>query len=254
MASSKVLKLTEGVLSRITDLSLALIFYQLELGRARNMRGVEKAAEGAQELMSEVNYKSIKRALSELKRKGFIRTARAAFMEVEITSSGERRLRAGIPQYQKRRSWDKNIYLVTYDIPVLQNRERNTLRKFLQKIGCGALQESVWVTPYNPTQLVREFIEEWGIGGTVLVSLLGKDGSVGGMTTRELVEQVYGLAELNRRYQDFLARGAGESLPLAQATFLYLSILKDDPQLPFELLPDWWAGEKANTRFEKMRS
>lgn len=63
----------------------------------------------------------------------------------------------------------------------------------------------------------------------------------------------YGLAELNRRYEDFLAQEARGSLPLAQATFLYLSILKDDPQLPFELLPDWWAGERANARFAKMR-
>ncbi|MEK6624932.1 MAG: hypothetical protein AABY86_08190, partial [Bdellovibrionota bacterium] len=63
--------------------------------------------------------------------------------------------------------------------------------KFLRKIGCGLLQESIWVTPFNPTELVREFVNDKNLAGTVLVSVLGKDGSIGGMTLEELIENVY---------------------------------------------------------------
>lgn len=251
MAKS-VFKATEGILSRATDLTLALIFYSFALGGARNMRGVEKVTEGTLELLSDINYKSIKRALQELKRKGLVKTARSAWMEVELTAAGKKRIRASLPQYRKKRPWDKNLYLVTYDIPITHNRDRDSLREFLRRLGCGLLQESIWITPYNPTQIVRDFVKEKSLEGTVLVSVLGKDGSIGEMSFEELIERVYALSELNERYEQFVAECAQKNISHAQATFLYLSILKDDPQLPFELLPDWWLGDKAYKAFTKL--
>ncbi len=253
MASSKVLKLTEKVFSRTTDLALFSIFYGMELafGGIPSMKGVTKAGENALDITSEVNYQSIKRAISELRRQGLVRTFKNSLMEAEITVSGKKRIKSLMPQYQKKRPWDSNIYLVTYDVPVTQNWERDMLRMFLKKIGCGLLQESIWVTPYNPTWIVREFIENRGLEGTVLVSILGKEGSIGGMSLEELIEQVYNLTDLNGRYKEFLQK-CRVGIPKAQLAFHYLSILNDDPQLPFELLPDDWVGDEAYQVFERM--
>lgn len=244
--SSKVLKATEGVVSTLTDLTLFLIFYQLELmaSGAKTIGGVQRASEKGMDDLAQINYRSIKRALIQLKRKGFVKTLKDSFMEAEITSAGKRRIGEFVPRYYTKRPWDGNIYLVSYDIPVKKNSERNLLRYFLQKLGCGLLQESIWVTPYNPTKIIREFVEDHNLEGTILVSILGKDGSIGGMTVEELIEGVYKLTELNERYREFL-RECRQGMTKAQALFQYLSILADDPQLPFELLPDGWVGDEA---------
>lgn len=249
MASSKVFKITEGVLSRITDLTLFVIFYQFELGlgNAKTRGGVQRAAERTSTLLEEVNYKSIKRALLELRRRGLIKVVKSSLLEPEITALGKRRIKEIIPQYHRRRPWDGNIYLVIYDIPVIQNNERNTLRMFLQKMGCGLLQESIWITPYNPTQIIREFADSRGLGGTILVSVLGKEGSIGGMSLEQLIESVYHLAELNEEYGEFLSL-CQQGVSKEEVIFKYLSVLDGDPQLPFELLPEDWLGNEAFKR------
>lgn len=144
------------------------------------------------------------------------------------------------------------LYLVTYDIPVEHNKDRDNFRYFLGKIGCGMLQESLWVTPYNPKKLIEELVEERDLHGTVLVSHMGKDGSIGDMELPELLDRVYGLSELNERYEKFIREYEGEELTKQQAVFEFLSILEDDSQLPFELLPEDWVGDEAYGQFRKL--
>lgn len=252
MASSKITKATEGVLSRVTDFTLFLIFYGIESAGAKRLGQLGYASGQAGNLLADINYKSIKRSLFELQRKGLINTIQTNLKEIDITASGRKRLDSILPQYQKKRPWDKKIYLVTYDIPVTHNRARDAFREFLKKIGCGLLQESIWVTPYNPTRLVREFVEERKLEGTVLVSVLGKDGSIGGMSLNELIEAVYKLSELNDRYDVFLYECKSREKSKAELAISYMSVLEDDPQLPFELLPDWWLGDEAYKEFSKI--
>lgn len=251
MPRSKIPQIAEGILARFTDLTLFLIAYNLEVKRP-SLAGVEKGARAAEEFLTEVNYESIKRALRELRRQGLIRTLKKNVMEPEITAAGRRRLSLLLPQYQKRRPWDGAIYLVTYDIPITQNPERALFREFLRKIGCGLLQESIWVTPYNPTELVKEFVNDKNLAGTVLVSVLGKDGSIGGMTLEELIENVYSIAEVNEGYKSFLWECERREKQKGELVLTYLTVLSDDPQLPFELLPNWWLGDKAYLRFVRL--
>lgn len=245
MASSKAFKFSEGFVSTFTDLTLSLLFFGTELHNVKTLGQAMKADRNVQKKLEEVNYASIKRSILELKRKGLVQTLKDSTLEPQITQEGRRRIEAIITEYKKIRTWDGKIYLVTYDIPRKHNLGRDRLRQFLKQIGCGYLQESVWITPYNPKQVVCEFVSKQRLGGTILVSELGKDGSVGEMTRDELIEQVYKISSLNDRYIEFLQKALDkESLP-AQLIFSYLSILEDDPQLPFELLPNWWQGDEA---------
>lgn len=254
MSSSRVSSFTEGVISKVTDLALLAVFYQLEFvaNNSRTLSDANHAGEKALDDLARVNYQSIKRALIELKKKGLVKTFTDSYLQAEITSIGKKRLASLVPQYQKRRPWDGNLYLVTYDVPVAKNYERDLLREYLKKIGCGLLQESIWVTPYNPAKIVEEFVSERDLEGTVLVSLIGKDGSIGKLTLEELIEKVYGLEDLNERYKEFINECKLGEVNKTTAAFKFWSILEDDPQLPFELLPDWWEGDRAYSVFSKL--
>lgn len=88
------------------------------------------------------------------------------------------------------------LYLVSYDIPTKVNASRDLLRLYLRSIGCGLLQESLWLAPYNPGQLLEEYSREHRIAGTILVSRLGHDGSVGQEKLDALLARVYRLDDL----------------------------------------------------------
>jgi phenylacetic acid degradation operon negative regulatory protein len=152
--------------------------------------------------------------------------------------------------------WDGKIYLVAYDIPRESNKDRNLFRRFLKRIGCGMLQHSVWVTAYTPNKLINEFIYERGLDDElIIVSSVGKDGTVGDTTLQELMEKVYGLSNLNERYLLFIEKvEKGELSTMREVVFSYLSILKDDPQIPFELLPRNWLGDTACKIYEETKT
>lgn len=247
-----ILKVSEGVVANLTDFLLAQLFFGFELavrGR-RSPYAVERALEKAHwEDLTKINYQQIKRTIYNLKKKGLVKyIKREKILLPQITTAGKKRLKNLIPVYDEKRIWDKRIYLVTYDIPEKKKTDRDVLRKYLKKIGCGMLQQSVWLTPYNPKEILRKFIEERRLSGQVLISDLGEDGSIGEEEFKELVARVYNLDQLNDRYLEFIQEWQGkkiDSFEKARINFALFSILMDDPQLPFELLPEDWIGDKA---------
>lgn len=244
--SKKVVEISEGMLTKVADLVLFSIYFGFEASIS-GYSGVKPAGEKAINDASEINYSSIKSSLRYLKRKGFLQSAKEEFLLPKITDEGKRRLKALIPQYDSERFWDGRIYLITYDIPREKNYQRNILRDYLKRIGCGILQYSVWVTPYNPKVLIKEFVKKYDLDvGWVVVSSLGRDGTIGGMDLKNLMDRVYGLEDINRRYKEFIAGvESGVFSTKERVAFTFLSILKDDPQIPFELLPENWVGDKA---------
>lgn len=165
---------------------------------------------------------------------------------IEITNEGLKRLKEVIPSYRENRQWDGHFYLVAYDIVEEKRRQRRTLREYLKKLGCGSLQDSVWVTPYNPKLVLKTFIQENFLSGSIIVSDIGKDGSIGDEDLSDLVNRVYHLEEINQRYKNFLSELRACKIVGHQIHFQYLSILNDDPQLPFEILPPNWVGDETH--------
>ncbi|HLE49133.1 MAG TPA: PaaX family transcriptional regulator C-terminal domain-containing protein [Patescibacteria group bacterium] len=252
--SKKVFELTEGVASRLTDMVLIMLYYGFEA--AFSSRGdLWQAGEKVVGDFEYLNSNSIKNALKGLKKQGFIGNKGSSENISVITETGRKKLNATIPFYDNKRTWDKHVYLVTYDLPVSKNNQRNYLRTYLRTIGCGMLQESVWVTPYNPTKLIDEFVTDSFLEDSmILVSSFGNDGAIGDMDLRSLMDKVFKLSEINKRYRDFLHRTNNGGFTKEQLMFGYLAILKDDPQIPFELLPGDWLGGKANQVFlEKIK-
>lgn len=239
----KILEATENIFGTVVDIVLWEIFYLAEFGTSLSSKEAYLANSRSDRLLDEINYETIKRALKEIKRQGLVTYKKQKNKSLpEITAEGKRRLEEILPHYDKKRLWDGKIYLVTYDIPETKKHDREILRESLKRIGAGMVQESVWLTPYDPRGSLREILKTYSLEGLVLISVLEKDSSIGDEDLLSLIKRVYKLENLNVRYENFLEEFS---------YFSFLSILRDDPQLPFALLPNDWVGGKAYELFKK---
>lgn len=242
----ELLVITEDLFGRSVDAVLSVLAYIVAIGAPQPQSGAPlRARIAADRFLNKVNYDVIKNAIITARKRRYIQRTRHAVPE--ITEAGRRRLREILPVYDEKRAWDGRLHLVTYDIPEEKKKTRDALRRHLRKIGCAKLQESVWITPYNPIDLLREFTKENGIAGTVIISDLGRDASVGEESIAGLVMRLYNLEGINNRYKEWLMMYEDATLSSMgyKGLVQYLAILKDDPQLPFVLLPRWWAGVEA---------
>ncbi len=237
----------EGVFSYLVDVAIWNAIFMAELSLPQSTSGqVWRAQMAADRFCNQWNYETIKRAIAEARRRRLLRpVARGRHAVPEITEAGKKRLSSILPVYDEKRAWDGRMHLVTYDVPETKHTHRDLLRETLRRLGAGRLQESVWITPYNPVDSLRKTIEEHRLAGSVIVSDLGRDGAIGEEDLRSLVVRVWRLDRLNDRYSEWL-REYKRSDGLDQWLITgYLTILRDDPQLPFSLLPKWWKGDKT---------
>lgn len=190
-----------------------------------------------------------RRALGNSVGKGLIEKLEEGY---KLTPAGRKRLKELLPSYKKATTWDGRLWLVIYDIPEEKTRKRDTFREFLEEIGCRRVQESVWLSVKDPRRWVKARIDSLRLQGRVIVSCLGKDGSLGEEDVTKMISRVFGLSQLNERYSKWLksadeVKGEG----IFHQGLKFLAILRDDPVLPPELLPADWTGEEAFNLFEK---
>ncbi len=246
----EALVLAEGLFSHSVDLVLWMTVYFAGITAIQPKSGNPwRAAMAADRFLNDVNYDVIKNALLTAKKRHLIKKTKRSALP-QITKAGKKRLQSVVPIYDAERTWDGRMHVVTYDIPEKKKRDRDQLREYLRRIGCAKLQDSVWVTPYNPIDTLRSFIQEKGLGGTIIVSDLGRDASIGDEDLHDLIVRIYGLKALNMQYEEWLYRYKRQKTINSYALITYLAILKQDPQLPFSLLPKWWSGENA---YKKIR-
>jgi CRISPR-associated endonuclease Cas2 len=248
--SRTALALAEGVFAHTVDMSLWFTIYLAQMSIPQSASGqLWRAQIAADRFLRQVNYEAIKNALVSAKKHGWIKHTRHTLPE--ITEKGRQRLKAVLPQYDEKRIWDGRLHLITYDVPEKRKTDREKLRRCLRQLRCGKLQDSVWITPYNPIDVLRRFIQANNLSGNIIISNLGQDASIGDEDIKALVVRIYDLEALNKKYQDWL--GSAEDFGSIDHYLIiqYLAILRDDPQVPFSLLPSWWKGGEAYTRVER---
>lgn len=254
--AKKLLQATEGLVATTTDLVLFLTILPFSLAGTHTHYDVSHRVDDVLKLVeNDLNYRTIKNAVGKLVAAGLItKKPTRNSLDIAITKLGIARIGAIIPTYHEDRPWDGHLYLVSYDIPAKPKRKRDLLREYLRRIGAVILQESLWLTPYNPRDIVDDFVNKQGIGGSILVSKLGTDGAIGKEKLEDLIRRVYRLDALNERYDEFLERYELQKKlkSLFGMSTVYLAILKDDPQLPFALLPNDFLGEKAHRLYQSL--
>lgn len=245
----KINKLTFGLFDTLIDLTLfTTVFYFQSYSVAKRRISFGQAIANSIDAVKTINPKNFERVVYKLKTKGYLEKKEDYF---KITRLGQKRLEQTLPKYEEKRPWDGVVYLITYDIPEARKKDRDFLRKYLQTLGCAKLQQSVWLTPYNPKKLVVDFIKERKLFGQVLVSELREGSGIGGKDILEVVKRVYNLDEINDEYRQFVRAVEAKRLKGVSLIMTYLNLLKKDPQLPFELLLDGFWGEDAYEVFKK---
>ncbi len=237
----------EGLFAYTVDIALWNTIFLAELTIPQKAAGQAwRAHIAADRFLNQWNYETIKVAIAGARRRRLLKPSiRGRHAMPEITEAGRRRLAAIIPAYDQKRVWDGRMHLITYDVPESKRLDREALRDLIRTLGAERLQDSVWITPYNPVDTLRLFLRERRLSGSVIISDLGKDGAIGEEDLGSLVVRVWRLDIINDRYEEWLReykRSDGLDQWLVTS---YLSILRDDPQLPFPLLPKWWKGDHA---------
>lgn len=254
VVSQKVKKVTEGLFSNIFDFALytLLLLPATSFGKPSTSKGVYQMFQEANALGEGINYQTFKNAIRKLKEKRFIERLKDWEEEKLATQEGIKRLKRILPFYDEKRFWDGNLYLVQYDIPVERNRTRDLLRDwFLRGLRAIQLQKSLYLVFFNPQKLIQKFIEgKSGFEGNILVSKLARDGFLGEERIEDLLWQKSGLEGLNLEYENFIDKYKKKNKVYPSEIHTeYFSLLKKDPQIPFELLPSHYLGDEAYLLF-----
>jgi phenylacetic acid degradation operon negative regulatory protein len=234
--SRLIFKISEGVVSRAVDIVLLGVFYFAEthpLAKGSLQQQINRIGRD----LEVTNYETLKRAFFAACQKGWLNK------KLEITSEGQKRLDAILPQYfKKKKEWSGKWYVVSYDVPEQKRHFRNILRGRLEKLGFAQLHKSVWVSPNNFLGDIEEIIEKYHLSSFVILAVsdrLGREPSM------DLAERIWRISEIGDQYKKFVAEAKEGKLSKREIVFKYVSILSIDPQLPLELLPPNWQGEEA---------
>lgn len=244
LSQSAITDATFGWLGNLTDLSLVALsaFCGLHQAAYSPRRSADQVLEDAGKFWEQLRAKRLQHSL----RHGLYHLAKAGYRDGwTVSNEGYRRLKELVPKYLKERRWDGSLYLVAFDIPENLKRSRDDLRKTLQDIGAGMVQKSVWAALVNPEPFLEDVVKWNELEEYVLVSKIGRDGYLAKKGVGEVIKQAFRLARLNERYRSFLAHASQRDLTPMELALVYLGILKNDPQLPFELLPKDWVGDRA---------
>ncbi len=246
---SELLDLSGGLLLCISDVILYSVYlFGNSIGKSASSRGVYRAFTDADKDFQKLNTRKIIQGLKRLNyRQKYINAGEnIRGKRLVLTAAGQTHLRKRIPVYKTSRNWDGKFYLVSFDIPENRKKDRDALRLCLKTVGAGFLQNSLWFTPYNPKKIVSSFYKNTQDNFKIIMITSDKESiyPYAKRGTAQLIEDIYHLSTLNDRYAAFI-KSTRLNSPLMSA-FKYLNILKDDPQLPFELEPEGYRAEEAH--------
>jgi len=234
-----ILKMSEGIFSSLIDILLWNVFYFKEISPLGTPRQLYKASIAADRSFGNFNYLTIRNAIYRARSKGWIKN------NLTLTERGISRLESFMPEYFDQEKWNGNWYLVSYDIPEFKRKYRNMLRENLKKLGFGEMHASLWISPFNFLGEVEKIVKDYYLSPYVILSVSDK---VGREESKIFAQKIWKLEELNVAYSNLIEKA--KTAKKEKLIFEYLAILKKDPQLCKELLPENWLGEKAYLIFE----
>lgn len=164
--------------------------------------------------------------------------------------------------------WDGRWHLLTYSIPESKRHLRRRLRRRLLWLGFGALHQATWISPRDLRAEVEQVVDALQIRPYVEFFTAEHRGFA---SDEEIVAHCWNLKQLDEYYATFIARygprfqeyqaqlKAGDGLQPQECFVQRFLLIHDyrsspyvDPNLPPELLPDDWLGEKATQLFQQV--
>lgn len=151
------------------------------------------------------------------------------------------------------RNWDGTWTAVAFSLPNDRGRTRHALRSRLTWAGFAPLQGGLWIAPgtKDVTQALADLDLEDAV--TVLRAM-----PTGPTDSADLVRRAFDIEAVAARYQAFLEQWDGGPPPAAAADNLacqillhtdWLQVIRRDPHLPAEHLPEEWPAIRAEQVF-----
>lgn len=155
--------------------------------------------------------------------------------------------------------WDGRWHMVIYTVPESARPLRQQLRRTLSWNGFGPLSSSVWLSPHDRADRVRETVAEQA---AVRLDVF-RARSSGRDADRDMAGRAWDLERLDRDYMALVERyrprlpayrrgavsGAAALVERMGLVHDYRLLPFRDPDLPPELLPRGWSGRLAHKVF-----
>lgn len=106
-----------------------------------------------------------RRTMLDLQRKGYISTNDRG--EIDILESGY--MEYLLAKARTAELLEGCFLIIVFDIPESRRQIRNRLKTIMRQLGCGALQRSVWITPFDIRDNLLFIAKKIGVEGCVKV-------------------------------------------------------------------------------------
>lgn len=207
-----------------------------------------------------IEERSARQALSRTAAEGWLSSERVGRrVRWSLTDSGERLLVEGAHRIYTfgsgDQSWDGRWLVVLVSIPESMRALRHKLRTQLSWAGFGSPSPGVWISPQTTAAGEAKAILDDLELSRKSISFAAEYGPLG--SQQDMVASAWDLAEIERRYEEFIAEFANldpyspDDVFAAQVRLVHewrrFPFL--DPQLPRLLLPPRWSGTVATQLF-----
>jgi phenylacetic acid degradation operon negative regulatory protein len=217
-----------------------------------------------------MSEQAVRSALSRMSRKGWLKGRRVGNKSFySLTPKSVKLLEEGAQRIFQPRAdeWDGKWFVLTYSIPEEKRHLRNKLRERLTWLGYAPLNNATWISPRILQGELEDVLDSLKIRDYVEIFCAEH---LGFSSNQEVVTRCWNLGGLNQTYADFIAKyepllsehkarpaeesGLDPGECFVQRFILvheYRSFPYVDPNLPSDLLPDGWLGNKAIQLFRE---
>lgn len=212
---------------------------------------------------------AVRAAISRMLRQGWLDSRKVGNRSYySMSDRGKNRLEEAAARIYKvdTTDWDGKWCIASYNIPEERRALRDQLRKDLSWMGFGMLTTSTWISPNHLADRVKELTQSYEI--TEHVEVFYAD-HLGWSNPQGLVQKCWNLDEINSAYKSFIDayrpqyeqltedlrqnKKVADSHCFVEKTKLvhqYRKFLFIDPDLPHELVPQFWLGKEADQLFQ----
>lgn len=216
-----------------------------------------------------MSEQAVRSTLSRMSGKGWLESRKVGRRSLyaltpkclKLLEEGARRI------FQPRRDpWDGRWRLLTYSIPESKRHLRRRLRQQLTWLGFGALHQATWISPRDLRDEVEQIVNELQVRPFAEFFSAEHRGFA---SDEEIVARCWNLEQLNDYYAAFIARYSppferhqarladGNGLDPGECFVQRFMLIHEyrsspyvAPNLPLELLPEGWLGERATQLFQ----
>lgn len=175
----------------------------------------------------------------------------------QLTDKGFRELCLHFPFFRfLKEKWDGKWRIISYEIPEKKREIRDRFRREMQGWGLGPWHRSFWLTPHPIIETLRELVAQKEERS--YIQAFEAEHSFGDRTI--LIDKVWNTQTLSSKYRELfkvwheiLSKEGERERKLRNVIDQYVSLLKEDPGLPSDLVGQNWIGYEAFNIFKEVR-